>query len=112
MVKVLTPTITREEFDDVEAELLSELRRWHDERQDDPDAPQPNPHTAGAFAHLPQIDSKAVATASPIINKYLGVRLDVKHIRRGGYGSFEELVGDLVPKLRASCPSSTTQAIT
>ncbi len=112
MVKALTPTITREAFETIEADLISELRQWHEERQDDPDAPPANPNTAGAFSGLPMIDSKAVATASPIINKYLGVRLDVKHIRRGGYGSFEELVGDLVPKLRASCPSSTTEATT
>jgi hypothetical protein len=103
-----TPFITKAEFDANEPNLLSDLRRWYDEQKQNPDAPPSNPATAGAWSHLPDIDSKAVVKASPIIKKYLGVRLDPKLIRKGGYKSFDHLVGDLLPKLRELCPDNAS----
>ena len=48
---------------------------------------------------MPVVDSKAVARTSPIFERHLGIPLDVKLIRRGGYKSIDEMVGDLVPKM-------------
>lgn len=48
---------------------------------------------------MPDVDSKAVARTSPIFERYLGIPLDIKLIRRGGYKSIDEMVGDLVPKM-------------
>jgi len=101
-----TPTITQNEFDACAPSLISELRRWYDEQKQNPDAPPPNPATGGAWEHLPDIDSKAVVKASPIVKKLLGVKLDPRLIRKGGYDSFEHLVSELLPKLRALCPNS------
>ncbi len=48
---------------------------------------------------MPVVDSKAVARTSPIFEKYFGIPLDVSLIRRGGYKSINEMIGDLVPKM-------------
>ncbi len=111
MARTYRPTITRAEFDSREDSLRGALKRWYDDRTDDPEAPAPNPATAGAFQHLPDIDSKAVVTTSPIIREYLGVDLNPKLIRKGGYSSFDHMAGDLLPKLRASCPPGQAGAL-
>lgn len=110
MAKAYRPTITQTEFDATSGRLRADLKRWYDDRKDDPEAPPVNPETAGAFQHLPDIDSKAVVTTSPIIKKHLGVDLDPKLIRKGGYSSFDNMTGDLLPKLRASCPAAGVEA--
>jgi hypothetical protein len=51
---------------------------------------------------MPIVDSKAVARTSPIFERHLGIPLDVKLIRPGGYASIEDAVGDLVPKMIAA----------
>lgn len=100
-----TPSITQKEFDAIEAKLRRELRRWYD---DESETPPPTssasmPSTEGAWDGMPAIDSKAVVKASTIFKKYLGVDLDPKLIRKGGYSSFDDFVDDLLPKLRAAC---------
>ena len=101
-----TPAITKSDFDSIEAQLTAELRDWYDDIADAPPAPGATDETKGAFEDLPDVDSKEVVKASPIVRKYLGVDLDKKHIRKGGYESFDHLKSDLFPKLRASCPDS------
>jgi hypothetical protein len=105
-MSVETPFITKTEFDECAPNLISDMRHWYDDQKLNPDAPPLNAATAGAWSHLPDIDSKAVVKASPIINKYLGVKLDPHMIRKGGYDSFDHLLGDLLPKLRDLCPES------
>jgi hypothetical protein len=105
-----TPTITQNEFDACAPGFISDLRRWYDEQKQNPAAPPPNPATRGAWEFLPDIDSKAVVKASPIVRKLLGVKLDPRLIRKGGYDSFDHLVTDLLPKLRALCPNSEVAA--
>jgi hypothetical protein len=102
-----TPFITKADFDASAPNLISDLRHWYDEQKLNPEAPPSNPATAGAWSHLPDIDSKAVIKASPIIKKYLGVKLDPYLIRKGGYDSFDHLTRDLLPKLRNLCPDSS-----
>ena len=53
----------------------------------------------GLWDGMPCIDSKDVARMAPIFKEHLGVELDVKHIRPGGYGGIAELVADLIPKI-------------
>jgi len=48
---------------------------------------------------MPVVDSKAVARTSPIFERYFGIPLDVRLIRRGGYKSIDEMIEDLVPKM-------------
>src|SRR5689334_10642001 len=92
-----TPLITQRQFDAIEAKLRKELQRWY---EDESEAPPPSsnastPATEGAWDDMPAIDSKAVVKASTIFKRYLGVDLDPKMIRKGGYSSFDDLVDDL-----------------
>ena len=48
---------------------------------------------------MPEVDSKAVARSSPIFEQHLGIALDVRLIRAGGYVDFQDMVDDLVPKM-------------
>lgn len=100
------PVISKSDFDEIEGRLTGDLKDWYEDIADAPPAPGATEETKGAFEDLPDVDSKEVVKASPIIRKYLGVDLDKKHIRKGGYESFDHLKADLLPKLRASCPDS------
>lgn len=85
------------------ATLLAEaLQAWWKEESEDWDA-----LVTGAVADvageldvwndMPTVDSKAVARTSPIFKKYLGMPLDSKLIRAGGYKSLEGMIDHLVP---------------
>lgn len=58
--------------------------------------------TPGLWDRMPAIDSKAVAETSPIFEKHLGIPLDPRLIRSGGYSSADDLVKDLVPRMIAA----------
>ena len=47
--------------------------------------------------NMPTVDSKAIARSSPVFEKSLGAKLDVKLIRKGGYQSIEDAIAHLVP---------------
>lgn len=51
------------------------------------------------WSGIPEVDSKAVARASPIFKRHLGIPLKSRFIRPGGYESFEAALNDLVPKM-------------
>lgn len=48
---------------------------------------------------MPTVDSKAVARSSPLFEQYLGVPLEVKLIRKGGYTGIDDMISDLVPRM-------------
>lgn len=88
------------------AQLEAELREWWEEEgndwdalvsgTDDSDAPGAN---NDLYDDMPVIDSKAVARTSAIFEKNLGIPLDTKLIRLGGYATIEEMMADLFPKM-------------
>lgn len=102
--KSRVPTITKKKFDAIEAELRAALKKWWEDEAESFDAAVTG--TASVWDGMPEIDSKAVVKASPIIRKFTGSDLDPKMIRKGGYSSFNDLVSDLLPKLREACPST------
>lgn len=103
--KSALPTITKKKFDAIEAQLRGELKKWWADESESFDAAVAG--TASVWDGMPEIDSKAVVKASPIIRRFTGADLDPKMIKRGGYSSFDELVNDLFPKLREACPSAS-----
>jgi hypothetical protein len=105
-----TPSITKDQFDACGPAMIAHLRRWYEEYKQNPDAPPANPATAAVWEDMPDIDSKAVVKTSPIWKKFLGTNLDPRLIRKGGYRSFDDLVSDLLPKLRSTCPDSSAFA--
>ncbi len=100
------PAVTKAEFDALKPQLRLDLERWWEDEREDLEADPPPPALASSplWEGLPEIDSKAVVKASPVIRKYLGIELDPRLIRKGGYNSFDELIDDLFPKLRETCP--------
>lgn len=54
---------------------------------------------ADLWNSMPTIDSKAVTLTLPIFQKHLGIPLDVRLISPGGYGTIDDLISDLVPKM-------------
>jgi hypothetical protein len=103
-----TPAITKTEFDAIEQQLREALERWWaDEKADlEADPPPEDPSTDQLWEGMPEIDSKSVVKASPVIRELIGAELDPKLIRKGGYTSFDDLANDLLPKLRAACPDT------
>jgi hypothetical protein len=85
-----------------EAALLQDLREWWDDEVggDDPFAP-PKPPAGTLFDALPAIDSLGVVTGLVVVEAHLPCKVPPRLIRPGGYNSFEDLVTDLMPKLRA-----------
>jgi len=89
------------------AQLAAELRAWWAQESADWDsvvaggADTPS-LSGGLWDGMPTVDSKAVARTSPIFKKHLGIPLDVKLVRAGGYASIDDVIGDLVPKMEAA----------
>lgn len=103
--------ITKVAFDTIMTPLVSELRQWWDDETQTLDAAQPPSGYSPLTAGLPELDSKCAIKASPIIRKWLGMKLKPSHIRRGGYHSFEDFINHLLPQLRNLCPDEpSTQA--
>lgn len=84
-----------------EAALLQDLRIWWDGEVggEDPFAP-PKPPAGTIFDALPAIDSLGVVTGLVVIEAHLPCKVPLRLIRPGGYNSFDDLVADLMPKLR------------
>jgi hypothetical protein len=66
--------------------------------------------TPGLWDKMPVIDSKAVAETSPIFERHLGIPLDPRLIRPGGYSSADDLVNELVPRMIAAAKKNRGKA--
>lgn len=83
--------------------LVDDLRAWWDGEvggEDDPFA-DPKPASGTIFDVLPAIDSLGVVNGLLTIEKHIGFEVPSRIIRRGGYGSFDDMASDLLPKVRA-----------
>ena len=85
--------------------LEAELRAWGDQEiaawdslVGGPAAVQ-LPGGADLWDRMPVLDSKAVARSSPIFERHLGISLNPKLIRAGGYPGIDEMISDLVPQM-------------
>jgi hypothetical protein len=105
--KTALPSITKRKFDELEPKLRAALETWWEDEAQSFDAAVAG--TAPVWEGMPEIDSKAVVKASPIIKQFTGGDLDPRMIRKGGYTSFDDLANDLLPKLRAACSPTTTR---
>jgi hypothetical protein len=110
MAAKYAPETSRAEFDTLKPALRADLKKWWKQNQAGSTPPPTNPATAAVWGKVPTVDSKTVARASPVVRKYLGVGINPKLIRKGGYATFDEALDDILPKLRASC-SETAVAV-
>lgn len=88
--------------------IAGEIRSWWAQECSDWDAAVTGaalpllPSAADLWDDMPVVDSKAVARTSPIFERHLGVPLDVKLIRPGGYASIDDVIVDLVSKMETA----------
>jgi len=86
-----------------ESDLTNDLRDWWDEEvvgSNDPFA-EPKPANGTIYEVQPEVDSLAVVKRLVIIDKQVGFEIPASVVRRGGYRSFDDMVADLLPKIRA-----------
>ena len=85
--------------------LVAELEDWFATESASIDGSIESKAPSGAGGSIvtvrPAIDSKRVLDATIITERVLGIELPPEIIKPGGYDSCEEMIGDLVPKLRA-----------
>lgn len=106
MGRVMTTTkIELEEtFDKKVPELISALEAWFKEETapidgvDTSDAPSGD--GGSIVATRPAIDSKRVVDATAVTKEVLGIPLPPAIIKPGGYESCEQMIEDIVPKLK------------
>jgi hypothetical protein len=97
---------------DLPGAITAEIQAWWEAESTDWDAavtatdPSALPGGADLWDDMPAVDSKTVARTSPIFERHLGIPLDVKLIRPGGYSSIEDATTDLVPKMIAAANHS------
>jgi hypothetical protein len=87
-----------------EGALATDLKTWWDDQvgggKDDPFA-DPSAPTAGTiFDVIPAVDSLGVVTGLITIEKHVGFKVSPRVIRRGGYNSFDDMITDLMPKIK------------
>jgi acyl carrier protein len=83
--------------------LTKDLRLWWDDQVSggaaDPFA-SPKPESGTIFDVIPEIDSLGAVTGLITIEKHTGFEVPPRVIRRGGYQDFDDMVSDLLPKVR------------
>ncbi len=86
-----------------EEALTNDLRTWWDNEVGGADNPfaDPKPPEGTIFDVLPAIDSLGVINGLLRIEKHVGFEVPSRVIRRGGYSGFEDMMSDLLPKVRA-----------
>jgi hypothetical protein len=91
-------------FDDTKDKLISELKAWYDEETTSIDGAIQAAAPSGAGGSIvtisPAIDSKRVVDATLVTEAVLGIELPPEIIKPGGYETFEEMIEDIVPKLK------------
>jgi hypothetical protein len=84
--------------------LRAELEAWFKEETASIDgtvvAEAPSGTGGSIIGTGPAIDSKRVVDATVIIKQVLDIELPPEIIKPGGYGSCEEMIADIVPKLQ------------
>lgn len=84
-----------------EVDLINDLREWWDEEVVGDPFAEPAASTGTIYELQPAVDSLGVVNQLVIIDKHVGFEVPPTVVRRGGYNSFEDMVVDLLPKVRA-----------
>lgn len=110
---VTTLPLDKVKFDSKVPELQTLTRDWADRECttfDEAVRPAGLPIAAGgSIWDMPAIDSKRAVSLLVELEFLLNCKLPSKLIKRGGYKSPDELLGDLVPKIRQLCSETAAQ---
>jgi len=81
------------------------------DREQDPFAPK-SPPEGTVRDLLPALDSLTIVRSFIVIGKLLKIKIPVNLVKRGGYNSREEMLADLLPKLRKVYEKKINQKVT
>ena len=91
-------------FDEKTPQLIAELETWYAEETTAIDgaieAAAPAGEGGSIISVRPPIDSKRVVDATLVTEAVLGIELPPEIIKPGGYDTFEEMIDDIIPKLK------------
>lgn len=91
-------------FQEKSAQLVAELEAWFAEEAESIDgvieAGAPAGMGGSIMGMRPAIDSKRVIDATVVTKRVLGIELPPNIIRPGGYTTCDEMIADIVPKLK------------
>jgi hypothetical protein len=91
-------------FDEKTGQLIAELEAWYIEETTAIDGSIETAAPAGEGGSIvsvrPAIDSKRVVDATLVTESVLGIELPPEIIKPGGYDTFEEMIDDIIPKLK------------
>lgn len=91
-------------FDAKVPELVSQLEAWFKQEtapiDGAPGADAPSGDGGSIIGTCPAIDSKRVVDARVVTKKVLDIELPPAIIKPGGYASCQEMIDDIVPKLK------------
>jgi hypothetical protein len=86
-----------------ESDIINALEKWwKDESVERSGDPFGDESEGGGILYdlLPSLDSLTVVRSLLVIEKILTIEIPVSLVKRGGYETKEEMLEDLVPKLR------------
>jgi hypothetical protein len=92
------------DLDYSEDDLAADLRDWWADQVAGDDDPftDSRPSKAGTiFEVVPVVDSLGAVTALVTVEKHVNFKVPPSVIKAGGYRNFEEMMGHLLPKIRA-----------
>ncbi|MCA1811172.1 MAG: hypothetical protein LC623_04065 [Halobacteriales archaeon] len=81
--------------------LAAALLQWHQEQKEVQDflTPKPDDRDADLWDNMPEIDSKQALGSSHVFKSILGIDLDTRLLRPGGYRTIQHMIDELVPKM-------------
>lgn len=104
MSEVLGKDELAKQFEEKKARLIAELEAWYATETESIDgeveAAAPAGEGGSVISVRPAIDSKRVVDATLVTEEVLGIELPPEIIKPGGYDTFEEMIEDIVPKLK------------
>ena len=85
-----------------EGALVNDLRAWWNDQVggDDPFV-SPKAPSGTIFDVVPEMDSLSAVTGLVTVEEHLGFDVPPTMIRRGGYSNFDDMVNDIMPKVRS-----------
>lgn len=100
--------MTAKEFEERKGDLEDLMREWWDEEQsgwsiDKKAKDELKKQAKDIMSSIPVIDSKVAITVSAVVEEILGAEIHPSLIKKGGYSSIDELIEDLLGKLKACC---------
>lgn len=103
--------LTAAEFESLKPTLGQRLTDALEQELNDCALPELGSDPGTDLWDLPPVDSKTVAKLSPVVKDLIGRRLHPTWIRKGGYGSVEEAIADLLMQIGKHCVIGTASEL-